>query len=238
MFSPGPTPLSTTRRPSIPSCSWPLCARGGALPCSSPATFRTTASTTRSSPGSWTIAARPRSSRTCDNAFESPSGESLPRGVGRIAGRGLDRVGKWILDPGGEAKRRREVRSRAEGPSAPGPVDLAVSPATRQASLVTAPKVLVAYDGSDKAAMALEAMSCFEWPVSTRIRILAVRDAHLRFLRPLVDDMLLSDLEHDVAGYAKRLLARLPTGVAVEQRVLRGPAVPTIITEAAAYEAD
>jgi len=103
---------------------------------------------------------------------------------------------------------------------------------------VIAPKVLVAYDGSDKAAMALEAMSCFEWPVSTRIRILAVRDAHLRFLRPLVDDMLLPDLEHDVAGYAKRLLARLPTGVAVEQRVLRGPAVPTIITEAAAYEAD
>jgi nucleotide-binding universal stress UspA family protein len=98
--------------------------------------------------------------------------------------------------------------------------------------------VLVAYDGTDKAATAIEAISCLEWPVSTRIRILAVRDAHLRFLRPLVDEMLFFELEEAVARYARRLSARLPTGVSVEQRVLRGSAVPTIITEAEAYDAD
>jgi nucleotide-binding universal stress UspA family protein len=98
--------------------------------------------------------------------------------------------------------------------------------------------VLVAYDGTDRAGTAIEAISCLEWPVSTRIRILAVRDAHLRFLRPLVDEMLFFELEGAVARYARRLSARLSTGVSVEQRVLRGPAVPTIITEAEAYDAD
>ena len=101
-----------------------------------------------------------------------------------------------------------------------------------------APRVLVAYDGSDQAAMALEAMACVDWPARTRIRILSVRDSHLRFLRPLVDDLLLCERERDVASYAKRLSARLPTGVSVEQRVVRGPTVPTIITEAEAYDAD
>jgi nucleotide-binding universal stress UspA family protein len=98
--------------------------------------------------------------------------------------------------------------------------------------------VLVGYDGTHKAATALEAIACLDWPVSTRIRILAVRDAHLRFLRPLVDDMLFFELEADVARYAKRLATRLPTGVAIEPRVLRGPAIPTIIAETEAFDAD
>jgi nucleotide-binding universal stress UspA family protein len=98
--------------------------------------------------------------------------------------------------------------------------------------------VLVAYDGSEKGAMAIEAIACVEWPASTRIRILAVRGAHLRFLRPLVDEMLSYELEEDIARYATRLAARLPTGVSIERRILRGPVVPAIITEAEAYDAD
>jgi nucleotide-binding universal stress UspA family protein len=103
---------------------------------------------------------------------------------------------------------------------------------------VRAPRVLVAYDGSEQATIALDAVACLSWPASTRIRILAVRDTHLRFLRPLVDDLLLFELESDVAVCAKRLAPQLPTGVSLEQRVLRGPAVPTIIAEAEAFEAD
>ena len=86
--------------------------------------------------------------------------------------------------------------------------------------------------------MALEAVACLDWPASTRLRILAVRDTHFRFLRPLIDDLLLFELKNDVAAAADRLLVQLPTGVSVERRVLRGPAVPTIIAEAEAFDAD
>jgi nucleotide-binding universal stress UspA family protein len=101
-----------------------------------------------------------------------------------------------------------------------------------------APRVLVAYDGSDGAEMALEAIACLPWPVSTRIRILAVRDAHLRFLRPVVDHLLFDELEDEVMTAAKRLEGHLPTGVAIERRVLRGPALSTIIMDAERFEAD
>jgi nucleotide-binding universal stress UspA family protein len=103
---------------------------------------------------------------------------------------------------------------------------------------VRAPRVLVAYDGSEHAGAALEAIACLEWPVSTRIRLLAVRAAHLRFLRPLVDEMLFFELEEDVERSAKYLSAVVPTGVAIESRVLRGAVVPTIVAEAEAFEAD
>ena len=101
-----------------------------------------------------------------------------------------------------------------------------------------APRVLVAYDGSEQAQLAVEAIARLPWPVSTRIRIFAVRDAHLRFLRPLPDAILFAELEEDVERTAKRLGAQLPTGVAVEHRVLRGPTLPTIVTEAERFDAD
>lgn len=101
-----------------------------------------------------------------------------------------------------------------------------------------APRVLVAYDGSEPAQIAVAAIAPLTWPVSTRIRLLAVRDAHLRFLRPLADAILFAELEEDVERAAKRLAAELPTGVAVERRVLRGPALSSIVMEAERFEAD
>lgn len=98
--------------------------------------------------------------------------------------------------------------------------------------------MLVAYDGSEPAQIAVAAIAPLTWPVSTRIRLLAVRDAHLRFLRPLADAILFAELEADVERAAKRLAAELPTGVAVERRVLRGPALPSIVMEAERFEAD
>lgn len=103
---------------------------------------------------------------------------------------------------------------------------------------VRAPRVLIAYDGSEPSGIALSAVTRMPWPVSTRVRILAVRDAHLRFLRPLVDEMLFCELERHVLAAAKRAEAEMPFGVAVEWRVLRGMAVPTIITEAGRMDAD
>jgi len=97
---------------------------------------------------------------------------------------------------------------------------------------------LVAYDGSEPALVAVEAIARLGWPVSTRIRLLAVRDPHLRFLRPLADAILFAELEEDVGRAAKRLAAELPTGVAVERRVLRGSALPSIVMEAERFEAD
>lgn len=101
-----------------------------------------------------------------------------------------------------------------------------------------APRVLFCYDGSDKSEIALEAIACLSWPVSTRIRLLAVRDAHLRFLRPIADLVQFGELKEDVARAANRLSGQLPTGVAVEPRVLRGPTLPAIIIEAERFEAD
>jgi nucleotide-binding universal stress UspA family protein len=98
--------------------------------------------------------------------------------------------------------------------------------------------VVIGYDGSDQSETALEAIACLPWPVSTRLRLLAVRDAHLRFLRPLADAILFAELEEEVERVAKRLRAELPTGVAVERRVLRGPVLPTIMWEAERFEAD
>lgn len=103
---------------------------------------------------------------------------------------------------------------------------------------VRAPRVLVAYDGSDQAEIALDAIACLSWPARTRIRLLAVRDAHLRFLRPFADVLHFAQLEKDVERVVKRLSAQLPTGVAVEREVLRGPALPTIALEAERFEAD
>jgi nucleotide-binding universal stress UspA family protein len=103
---------------------------------------------------------------------------------------------------------------------------------------VRAPRVLVAYDGSEQAQIAVEAIGCLDWPVSTRIRIFAVRDAHLRFLRPLPDAILFAELEEDVERTAKRLAAQVPTGVAIEHRALRGPTLPTIVIEAERFDAD
>lgn len=100
------------------------------------------------------------------------------------------------------------------------------------------PRVLLCYDGSEQSEIALEAIASLSWPVSTRIRILSVRDAHLRFLRPLVDTILFAELEDEVDSAAKRLSTQLPTGVDVEQRVLRGPALPTIIMETQRFAAD
>jgi nucleotide-binding universal stress UspA family protein len=103
---------------------------------------------------------------------------------------------------------------------------------------VRAPRVLVAYDGSEQAAVAVEAIACLGWPASTRIRLLAVRSTHLRLLRQLADLILFAELEEDVERVARRLAAQLVTGVAVERRVLRGPALPTIVKEAEKFEAD
>lgn len=77
------------------------------------------------------------------------------------------------------------------------------------------------------------------WPVSTRIRILAVRNAHFGFLRPaLVEEMLSFELEQAAQAAARQLEVDLPFGVATECRTLRGPTVPTIMTEAARMDAD
>jgi nucleotide-binding universal stress UspA family protein len=103
---------------------------------------------------------------------------------------------------------------------------------------VRAPRVLVCYDGSEQSDIALDAIACLAWPVSTRIRLLAIRDAHLRFLRPLADLILFADLEEQIERAARRLATQLPTGVAVEHRALRGPALATIAVEAARYLAD
>jgi nucleotide-binding universal stress UspA family protein len=107
-----------------------------------------------------------------------------------------------------------------------------------QSRVVRAPRVLVAYDCSEEAQVAVEAIACLDWPVRTRIRLVAVRDAHLRFLRPLVDAVLFAELEDDVELAAKRLTAEVPTGVAIEHRVVRGPTLPTIVLEAERFGAD
>ena len=101
-----------------------------------------------------------------------------------------------------------------------------------------APRVLVAYDGTEKADVALEAIGGLDWPASTRIRLLAVRDAHLRFLRPLVDAILFSELDEEVDRAATRLAARVPIGVAIERRVVRGPTLASIALEAERFGAD
>ena len=116
--------------------------------------------------------------------------------------------------------------------------DLAAATGPGQCRVVRAPRVLVGYDGSDQAQLAVEAIACLDWPVSTRIRILAVRDAHLRFLRPLVDSILFAELEDDVERVAKRLRNEVPTGVAIEHRALRGPTLPTLLIEAERFAAD
>ena len=116
--------------------------------------------------------------------------------------------------------------------------DLLRLAAVGHALRVRAPRVLVAYDGSEQSETALDAIACLSWPVGTRIRLLAVRDAHLRFLRPLADLILFAELEEGVERAAKRLSAQLPTGVAVEHRALRGPALATIAVEAERFLAD
>src|SRR5438045_8883645 len=61
--------------------------------------------------------------------------------------------------------------------------DLLRLAAVGHALRVRAPRVLVAYDGSEQSETALDAIACLSWPVSTRIRLLAVRDAHLQIGR-------------------------------------------------------
>jgi nucleotide-binding universal stress UspA family protein len=103
---------------------------------------------------------------------------------------------------------------------------------------VRAPRVLAGYDGTDPAETALDALGCLAWPAGTHIRLVAVRDAHLRFLRPLVDDLLFFELEETVARAARRLAAQMPTGVIIDQHAVRGPVLPLIASEARGFDAD
>ncbi len=103
---------------------------------------------------------------------------------------------------------------------------------------VRAPRVLVAYDGTDKAEIALEAVASLGWPAGTCIRVVAVRDDHLRLLRPLVDEQPFVELEEALLWAANHLAADLPSNVAIERRLLRGAALPAIVAEAEELGAD
>lgn len=103
---------------------------------------------------------------------------------------------------------------------------------------VDAPRVVLAYDRTDGADIALDAIARLPWPIETRIRIVGIRDAHLRFLRPLADALLLAELEEDVALAARRLRSELPAGIAVEEHAFRGHAVTGIVAEADRLAAD
>src|SRR6266542_4378410 len=103
---------------------------------------------------------------------------------------------------------------------------------------VRAPRVLVAYDGTDKAEIALEAVASLGWPAGTCIRVVAVRDDHLRLLRPLVDEQPFVELEETLMWAANHLAADLPRSVAIERRLLRGAALPAIVAEAEELGAD
>jgi nucleotide-binding universal stress UspA family protein len=98
-------------------------------------------------------------------------------------------------------------------------------------------RVLFGYDGTIGADAALTAMTTFSWPAGTHIRLIGVRDAHLRFLRPLTDEILFVEFEEVVSRAARCLRAEVPVA-AIDERVVRGPAVIRILTEAERLGAD
>jgi nucleotide-binding universal stress UspA family protein len=98
-------------------------------------------------------------------------------------------------------------------------------------------RVVFGYDGSIGAEAALAAVTTLPWSAGTHLRVIGVRDAHLRFLRPLADELLLAEFEEVVGRAARCLRAEVPVA-AVDERVVRGPAVPRILAEAERLGAD
>ena len=98
-------------------------------------------------------------------------------------------------------------------------------------------RVLFGYDGSIGADAALAAVTTLPWSAGTHLRVIGVRDAHLRFLRPLADEILFAEFEDVVSRAARCLRAEVPLA-AIDDRVVRGPAVPRILAEAERLGAD
>ena len=98
-------------------------------------------------------------------------------------------------------------------------------------------RVLFGYDGSTGADAALAAVATLPWSTGTHLRVIGVRDAHLRFLRPLADEILFAEFEEVVSRAARCLRAEVPVA-AIDERVVRGPAVPRILAEAERLGAD
>lgn len=98
-------------------------------------------------------------------------------------------------------------------------------------------RVLFGYDGSIGADAALAAVTTLPWSAGTHLRVIGVRDAHLRFLRPLADEILFAEFEEVVSRAARCLRTEVPLA-AIDDRVVRGPAVPRILAEAERLGAD
>jgi nucleotide-binding universal stress UspA family protein len=102
---------------------------------------------------------------------------------------------------------------------------------------VNPPRVLLAYDGSEGADVALAAVARLRWPAGTRIQVLAVHDAPLRFLHPLADQLVFVELEEAVVRATQRMRADLSGDVLVERSVVRGHALTALLAQAERFGA-
>jgi nucleotide-binding universal stress UspA family protein len=101
-----------------------------------------------------------------------------------------------------------------------------------------APHVLVGYDGSLGADAALCALAHLPWPAGTRLRILGVRETHLRFRRSLASAPLNAEFEDVVTRAARRLRVELGQTVVIEEHVVSGTAALAIVADASSFAAD
>ena len=91
-------------------------------------------------------------------------------------------------------------------------MDLSPTDSTSEAWGVEPLRVLFGYDGSIGADAALAAVTTLPWSAGTHLRVIGVRDAHLRFLRPLADEILFAEFEEVVSRAARCLRAEWNSG--------------------------